>query len=117
MSNTTIQIKRSATTNTPNTLAPGELAYSYPAKTLYIGDANTGVIPITDQLTANIARQAYTQANNAYAEANAAYGAANVAFNAANTAAVYANGVLVYSNSYLNLQRFNMTSNCCSAES
>ena len=103
MANTIIQIKRS-TANVPNTLNYGELAYSFASNTLYIGNTTNNVIPITDQLTANVARLAYTQANNAYAEANAAYGAANVAYNAANTAAVYANGVLVYSNSFLNFQ-------------
>jgi hypothetical protein len=101
MANTIIQIKRSQA-NTPSSLNYGELAYSFASNTLYIG-ANTGVpVSVTDQATANIARQAYNQANAAYDEANAAYVAANVAYNAANTVAVYANDEIVYSNAYLN---------------
>jgi hypothetical protein len=102
MANTIIQIKRSQA-NTPANLAYGELAYSFATNTLYIG-ANTGTpISVTDQATANIAREAYSQANAAYSQANAAYVAANVAYNAANTVAVYANGQLLYANAYLNL--------------
>ena len=42
-----VTIKRSTTTNRPNTLHAGELAYSYPANTLYIGTANgDGVLTV-----------------------------------------------------------------------
>jgi hypothetical protein len=48
MSNTTIQILRSYTTNTPssNSLSDGELAYSFSSNTLFIGDQYGDVIAI-----------------------------------------------------------------------
>ena len=42
-----VTIKRSTTTNRPNTLHAGELAYSYPSNTLFIGTANgDGVLTV-----------------------------------------------------------------------
>lgn len=43
MANTTIQILRSYANTAPATLADGELAYSFAANALYIGD-NTGKV-------------------------------------------------------------------------
>jgi hypothetical protein len=42
----TIQIKRSQVTNTPNGLAPGEPAYSEKSKTLFIGLSDGSVLAI-----------------------------------------------------------------------
>lgn len=76
-----IQIKRSITTNTPNanTLAFGELAYSYSSNSLFIGDNANGSLLLFSNLsfTGSQANAAYNQANAAYAQANAAYAAAN----------------------------------------
>ena len=53
---TSIQILRSYANTTPSTLLDGQLAFSFLSNTLYIG-SNTGVIAISDQATANLARQ------------------------------------------------------------
>lgn len=45
-SNTTIQILRSYVNPAPNTLADGELAYSFVSNTLFIGSANNEIIEI-----------------------------------------------------------------------
>ena len=52
----TIQILRSYANSAPTTLADGQLAFSFVSNTLYIG-SNTGIIAISDQATANLARQ------------------------------------------------------------
>jgi hypothetical protein len=49
MANTTIQILRSYVHDTPNTLHDGELAYSFTANTLYIGNNANGVIAIAGE--------------------------------------------------------------------
>ena len=48
MTNTTIEILRSYTTDTPpaNTLDDGELAYSFASNTLFIGDSMGDIIEI-----------------------------------------------------------------------
>lgn len=112
MTNSTIQIKRSLSTNTPNTLAPGELAYSYSSNTLFVGDANSNVISIISNTVLqqaqtvfglantanNTANAAYFQANSAYTEANSAYALANTANNTANAAYAEANAAFALAN-------------------
>lgn len=109
MSNTVIQIKRSATTPTPagGTLSPAELAYSYSSNTLFIGtNDGLGTIAIGGKsiydlvnLAFNTANSAYgvanssTVANDAYIVANAAFGRANDAYTQANAAYSHANDV------------------------
>ena len=61
--NTIIQIKRSTANAAPNTLAFGELAYSFTANTLYIGDANS--VPVQVGATSKVAGEAYDAANSA----------------------------------------------------
>ena len=46
MSNTSIQILRSYANTRPQTLNDGELAYSFVANTLYIGDRDDKIISI-----------------------------------------------------------------------
>ena len=46
MANTTIQILRSYANTVPSTLDDGELAYSFIANTLYIGDRTGQIITI-----------------------------------------------------------------------
>jgi hypothetical protein len=46
MANTTIQIKRSSSTDIPASLAPGELAFSYVSNTLFVGNSTSGIIQI-----------------------------------------------------------------------
>lgn len=46
MANTTIQILRSYANTAPETLADGELAYSFLSNTLFIGNNTNHVIPI-----------------------------------------------------------------------
>jgi hypothetical protein len=46
MANTTIQILRSYANTAPETLADGELAYSFLSNTLFIGNTTNHVIPI-----------------------------------------------------------------------
>jgi hypothetical protein len=46
MANTTIQILRSYANTAPDTLADGELAYSFKSNTLFIGNTTNHVIPI-----------------------------------------------------------------------
>jgi len=120
MSNTVIQIKRSAVTATPNTLSPGELAFSYVSNTLFIGDTTGNVISIVVADQANLLNVVYNTANAAYAEANLAntiaqtalvlantaenqanlaYATANVAVNIANLAYAQANAALIAANS------------------
>lgn len=82
MSNTVIQIRRSTTANTPNTLNVGELGYSFKSNTLFIGDPNSNVIIVATNTTHQIAQTAANIANAAYAEANAAFAAANGALSA-----------------------------------
>lgn len=53
----TIQILRSYANSAPSTLADGQLAFSFLSNTLYIGSNTGGVIAISDQATANLARQ------------------------------------------------------------
>ena len=100
----TIQILRSYANSAPDTLADGQLAYSFVSNTLFIG-SNTGVISIGDPSTASIARSAqsntiYTQGvdttqntaitstdgkmQSAYDQANTGTVLAQAAFNAAN---------------------------------
>jgi hypothetical protein len=63
MANTRIQIKRSLVTNTPTSLSPGELAYSYASNTLFIGTTGGGPIAIAGTSIADIG--AATAANTA----------------------------------------------------
>ena len=63
MANTRIQIKRSLVTNTPMSLSPGELAYSYASNTLFIGTTGGGPIAIAGTSIADIG--AATAANTA----------------------------------------------------
>lgn len=85
MSNTTIQIKRTLSNAAPNTLAYGELAFAFGSNTLFIGDANNIVIPVSDTTTAETANAAYAQANAAYAASNALSGQVNTTFQTVNT--------------------------------
>ena len=52
----TIQILRSYANSAPSTLADGQLAFSFLSNTLFIGSNTGGVIAISDQATANLAR-------------------------------------------------------------
>ena len=63
---TNIQILRSYANTAPTSLLDGQLAYSYVSNTLFIGSNTYGVVAITDQTTANIARQA--SANTIYTQ-------------------------------------------------
>jgi hypothetical protein len=88
----TIQILRSYANSAPSTLVDGQLAFSFVSNTLYIGSNTGGVIAISDQATANLARQLAntiigmqgvdvaqnTSINVATVLANAAYAQANV---------------------------------------
>lgn len=47
MSNTTITIKRSQSTNTPQSLSNGELAYSFSSNKLFIGQTDQSDSPVT----------------------------------------------------------------------
>jgi len=101
MANLSIQIKRSLTTNTPNSLNIGEPAYSYASNTFFIGSpAGTGSIAVggkfyldQQQTIFNTVNAAFTAANNAVAgnvdqaarnQSNSAFIQANAAFAAAN---------------------------------
>ena len=53
----TIQILRSYANSAPTTLVDGQLAFSFLSNTLFIGSNTGGVIAISDQATANLARQ------------------------------------------------------------
>ena len=53
----TIQILRSYANSSPSTLADGQLAFSFVSNTLFIGSNTGGVIAISDQATANLAKQ------------------------------------------------------------
>ena len=86
----TILIKRSTTSNSPNTLYYGELAYSFASNTLFIGNVTNNAVPVSTAGAGSNA--AYDQANSAYAAANSAntnaliaYSQANAAYNQANT--------------------------------
>lgn len=50
MANSIIQIKRSTGNSTPASLSPGELAYSFTANTLYIGNTSNGPVIIGGQV-------------------------------------------------------------------
>ena len=103
MSNTVIQIKRSAVTSTPpnGSLGAGELAISYASDKLFSGNsAGTGVDEIGGKFYVDMTQIAYAQANAAYDAANsagssetvsAAFGTANLAYAQANTARTHAN--------------------------
>ena len=102
MANTLIQIKRSLTTNVPNTLNIAEPAYSYSSNTLFIGtpDSNNS-IEIGGYKHVVRLDKAYAHANGAYDHANASFAAANnvfpqiqPAFNTANAAFIRANNSL-----------------------
>lgn len=65
ISNTSILIKRSTTTNSPGTLKAGEFAYSYASNTLFMGtSAGTGVV--------NVGGLLYTQTIDAATNLNTA---------------------------------------------
>ena len=118
MANTPIQIKRSLTSNVPDTLNIGEPAYSYSSNTLFIGSpAGTGSIAIGGQFYVNQQGQIFdkanaafnaansavdtwvrTQANSAFNQANAAFITANAAFLQANTPSYTANSAASYAN-------------------
>ena len=53
----TIQILRSYANSSPASLVDGQLAFSFVSNTLFIGSNTGGVIAISDQATANLARQ------------------------------------------------------------
>jgi hypothetical protein len=58
MANTAnIQILRSYANSSPTTLLDGQLAFSFKSNTLYIGSNTGSVIAISDQATANLAKQ------------------------------------------------------------
>ena len=106
MSNTVIQIKRSAVTSTPpnGSLSAGELAISYSSDKLFSGNsAGTGVDEIGGKFYVDMTQIAYAQANAAYDAANsagssetvsAAFGTANLAYAHANAAFDTANTAL-----------------------
>ena len=111
MANTPIQIKRSLTSNTPNTLNIGEPAYSYSSNTLFIGSPEeTGAIIIGgydsyirgisayDKLNTayNHANSSYNHGNSGFIKANSSYDHANAAYNTAN-AAVSSNVFITFS--------------------
>lgn len=109
MSNTTIQIKRSATTPTPagGTLSAAELAYSYSSNTLFIGtNDGLGTIAIGGKSIYDLVNIAFNTANAAYGVANsstvanAAYDVANAAFGKANAANVLAYNTGIGANAY-----------------
>ena len=112
MSNTTIQIKRSATTATPagGTLSAAELAYSYSSNTLFIGtNDGLGTIAIGGKSIYDLVNIAFNTANAAYGVANsstvanAAYDVANAAFGKANAANVLAYNTGIGANAYATL--------------
>ena len=83
MANTPIQIKRSLTSNVPDTLNIGEPAYSYSSNTLFIGNpTEDGYIPIGgwDDYIRGIST--YQKLNTAYDHANSSFIRANNALNA-----------------------------------
>jgi len=106
MSNTTIKIKRSLTTNTPTSLNIGEPAYSYSSNTFYIGSpAGTGALPIAGFESFNRSILAFDRSNAAFAAANstllniiAAYDHANSAFVRTNAAFIHANSGFIQAN-------------------
>jgi hypothetical protein len=109
VSNTTIQIKRSATTPTPagGTLSAAELAYSYSSNTLFIGtNDGLGTIAIGGKSIYDLVNIAFNTANAAYGVANsstvanAAYDVANAAFGKANAANVLAYNTGIGANAY-----------------
>jgi len=109
MSNTVIQIKRSATTPTPagGTLSAAELAYSYSSNTLFIGtNDGLGTIAIGGKSIYDLVNLAFNTANAAYGVANsstfanAAYDVANAAFGKANAANVLAYNTGIGANAY-----------------
>ena len=99
MANTTIQIKRSTSTDTPpnGSLSSGELAYSYSSNIAYIGTSDgAGVIAVGGKYWLDTINAAFTAANNAQS-AGMDYPYVNTATQAANT---YAAAVGVAANSY-----------------
>jgi len=54
MANTSIQILRSYANSRPQALNDGELAYSFVANTLYIGDRDDKIIPIGGLTSTNV---------------------------------------------------------------
>jgi len=83
MANTSIQIKRSLTTDTPPSLNIGEPAYSYNSNTLFIGSRTSdGVIPIGGWDTYIRGISSYERLNAAYSHSNSAFIRANNALNA-----------------------------------
>ena len=115
----TIQILRSYANSAPASLVDGQLAYSFVSNTLYIGSNNYGVIAISDQATANLARQLSNtiigiqgvdntqnaSINTVNVLAQAAFNSANnvapqvqPAFNQANAALVLANAAYAQAN-------------------
>ena len=83
-----IQIKRSASTATPGSLANGELAYSSLVDVLYIGSPNGSVVAIGGSRTPGI-----LTANQALV-ANSTSGINEIRTATANVGAIYANGTL-----------------------
>jgi hypothetical protein len=83
-----IQIKRSASTAIPGSLANGELAYSSLVDVLYIGSPNGSVVPISGSRTPGI-----LTANQALV-ANSTSGINEIRTATANVGAIYANGTL-----------------------
>jgi len=106
MPNTSIQIKRSLTTNVPTTLNVGEPAYSYSSNTLFIGNSTGGIIEVGGGKYIAQLNSAYNTANAAFAAANAggsgtdqtARNTANAAFLQANTPSYVANSAASYAN-------------------
>ena len=87
MANTTIQLKYSTTTATPNSLNVAEPAYSYSSNTLFVGSpSGTGSIAIGGKFYLDQQQVIYDRGNSAFAEANSAASYANSAFAAANAA-------------------------------
>ena len=98
MSNTSIQIKRSLTTNTPASLNIGELAYSYSSNTLFIGTpAETGSLIIGGYDSYIRGLGAYNHSNSAFVTANAASIRANNSLNA-NAGGTITGDVLIQGN-------------------
>lgn len=106
MSNTIIQVKRSATTSQPTngSLTAAEPAYSYVSDKLFLGDSTgAGVITVGGKFYVDQQNVIFAYANAAYAQANAASGtaaadAAAGAFAKANSAYGHANGSFVHAN-------------------
>ena len=92
--NTVIRLKR----DSANTLAYGELYYSFPDRKLYIGNPANNLVAIAGDYYVDLANSIFLVANLGFAQANAAYARANTGvdiavagYNQANTARDQAN--------------------------